>query len=414
MAFLVAFLAFAFVIPAAPVHATLAREGEAGRAPVVLGVDVLLSKRIDLIQGKRVGLITNPSGVDGRLVTTLERFLKDGRFRLTQIYAPEHGLAGVMPNGRSNRNKVDPETGIAIEGLFGKRSAPSQESLARVDVLVFDIQDIGSRTYTYVSTMGKAMQAAKKAGVRFVVLDRPNPLGGVEFEGAIRLPKYQSLIGWGPIPVTHGMTAGELARFYNTEMHIGCDLVVVEMENWRRDMVWEDTGLTWVPTSPGIPHTLNAHLYVATGMVGGSGPNVNEGAGNSMPFELIAAPYIESRELADAMNASGLSGVRFRPIAFRPNRGQFARKMLGGAQILLDDPRSFRPLRTALSFLVNLQRLYPDQLKVKDWRRFGRVWGNDEILRMIRQGLTVDQIEASWAAELDEFGKKRAKYLIYE
>jgi uncharacterized protein YbbC (DUF1343 family) len=318
-----------------------------------------------------------------------------------------------MLNGQSNRRGVDGRTGIPIEGLFGRNSSPSPASLRRIDVLVFDVQDIGSRTYTYVSTLGLAMRAAAKARVPVVVLDRPNPLGGLKSEGPVRVPRYQSLIGWGPIPVTHGMTVGELARFFNAEMGIGCDLTVVPMEGWKRSMTWEDTGLTWIPTSPGIPHERNAHLYVATGMVGGSGANLNEGAGNSMPFELVGAPWLDAEALEREMNAAGLPGVRFRSMAWRPWRGQFANRVVRGVQLLLTDPHAFLPLRTALTLLVTIRRLHPREFQVRDWRRFARVWGNEDVLRAIRRGDDVAAIEASWQRELAEFGAARAKYLIY-
>ncbi len=381
--------------------------------PVRLGVDVLLDQRIDVLAGLRVGLITNASAVDSHLVPTLERFRNDHRFQLAQIFAPEHGLGGAMANGRSDKAGVEASSGIPIEGLFGRNNRPSRKALARIDVLVFDVQDIGSRTYTYVSTLGNAMQAAKEAGVRVVVLDRPNPQGGLVFEGPIRIPKYKSLIGWGPLPVTHGMTVGELARFYNTELNIGCNLTIVPLDGWRRTMTWEDTGLTWVPTSPGIPHERNMHLYVATGMLGGAGTNLNEGAGNSMPFELIGAPWLDGERLAEEVRAADLPGVRFRPLSWLPYRGQYANKTLHGVQLIVDDPHVFRPLRTALTMLVAILKLHPKELTVKDVRKFGRVWGNDEVLREIRRGRSAAEIEAGWAGELAQFGMKRSKYLIY-
>jgi uncharacterized protein YbbC (DUF1343 family) len=378
---------------------------------VTLGVDVLLGQKTALIEGKRLGIVTNSAAVDGNLVTTLERLRGDSRWQVTQLYAPEHGIAGALHNGNSGESGLDPETGLPIEGLFTR--GPSVESLDRVDVVIFDLQDIGSRTYTYVTTLGQVMRACAEFKKPLLVLDRPNPRGGLQFEGPIRLPKYKSLIGWGPLPVTHGMTVGEMAQFYKSELNIACDLTVVPMQGWRRDMVWEDTGLHWIPTSPGIPHPLNAHLYVATGMVGGSGPNVNEGGGMSMPFELIGAPWIEPKAFAAALEAEKLPGLRFRPMTFLPRRGQFANKVTHGVQVLLQDPRELAPLRTALTILVTLKKLHPDQLTVKDRKRFGRVWGNDEVLRLIDEGKSVAEIEATWAGELAAFGQKRAKVLIY-
>lgn len=385
---------------------------------VTLGVEVLLAERADLLAGKRVGLLTNPAAVNRDLQTTLDLLRNDKRVQLVQLYAPEHGLAAATANGTSNKKGVDGRSGVPVEGLFGKRSAPSPESLARIDVLVFDLQDIGSRTYTYVSTLGKVLQACKKAGVTVVVLDRPNPLGGELVEGAIRLPKYKSLIGWGPFPVTHGMTVGEVARFYNSELKIGAKLEVVAMKGWRRSMQWEDTGLVWVPTSPGIPKPLNAHLYVATGMVCGSGPNCNEGGGNAMPFELIGAPWLDGDRLAKALNdtargVDGLQNVRFRPMTWLPWHGQYDGKVVHGVQLHLASARGFRPLRTALIILTTLQREFGDQLKIDSASRFGRIWGNDEILQLVRAGKNWRDIEATWQAEVAAFYKTRAPYLVY-
>lgn len=382
--------------------------------PVMLGIDVLLSERIDLVTSRKIGLITNASAVDGQLVPTLDRLRDDPRVNVVQLYAPEHGLGGALNNGRSDRKGREARTELPIEGLFGRQNRPSPPSLARIDLLVFDIQDIGSRTYTYISTLGNAMQAAKAAGKPIMVLDRPNPLGGLLFEGPIRAPKYKSLIGWGPLPVTHGMTVGEIARFYNEELGIGAELIVVPMKGWKRSMVWADTGLTWVPTSPGIPHELNAHFYVATGMVGGSGTDINEGGGNSMPFELIGAPWIDGHALAAELAKAGLPGVRFRPFTYIPARGQYAKKVVDGVQLILDDARTFLPLRTALTILVAIQKLHPEDLEVKDPQRFGRVWGNDRVLQQIRKGWSALRIEEDWQEELKAFGERRSRHLIYD
>jgi uncharacterized protein YbbC (DUF1343 family) len=312
-----------------------ATTAHATQAGVQLGIDVLLAERIDLVAGKRVGLLTNPAAVDQHLVTTLDRIHADKRIQLRQLYAPEHGLAGATANGTSNRGGTDSRTGVPIQGLFGDHVAPTAQSLARIDVLVFDLQDIGSRTYTYVSSLGKALWACKKAGVHVIVLDRPNPLGGDLMEGPIRVSRYKSLIGWGPFPVTHGLTVGEVAQFYNEELGIHARLTVVPMKGWQRSMMWEDTGLTWVPTSPGIPKPLNAYMYVATGMVCGCGPNCNEGGGNAMPFELIGAPWIESDRFAQALNAAakgveGVENVHFRPMTWLPWHGQYDGKTVHG------------------------------------------------------------------------------------
>ncbi len=385
---------------------------------VVPGIEVLLTDKIALVAGKRLGLLTNPAAVDRQLVSTLDRLRADKRIKLTQLWAPEHGLAAATLNGTSNAPGIEPHTGLPIEGLFGERTAPSDETLQRVDVVLFDLQDIGSRTYTYVSTLGKVMQACAANKVKLLVLDRPNPLGGLLFEGPVREPAHKSLLGWGPFPVTHGMTFGEVARFYNAELKIGCDLEVVQMQGWRRAMIWDDTGLVWVPTSPGIPKPLNAYMYVATGMVCGSGPNCNEGGGNAMPFELIGAPWMDGEKLATAVTTAisgvqGLEHVRIRASSWLPWHGQYKGKITHGIQIHLLQTHGFRPLRLALALLAVLHNEFGSQLKVSSDNRFAMIWGNSRVLKMLRAHTPWLQIEASWQAELVAFAAIRQRHLLY-
>lgn len=421
--FAVLLAAFASSALATPPSATAPEPGapEPGAPPgppapprVILGIDELLSERIELVAGKRVGLITNASGVDGALVPTLDRLARDPRVRLVQLYAPEHGLRGAVRAGTPIPDEVDPTTGLPVEGLWGERRAPSPESLRRIDVLVFDIQDVGSRTYTFTTTLARAMAAAARAKKPFVVLDRPNPLGGLLVEGPIREERFRSGIGWGPVPVSHGMTVGELASFYDEALGLGCELHVVPLKGWRREMVWEDTGLVWVPTSAGIPHALQAHLYIATGMVGGVTRNVNEGVGTTQPFELIGAEFVDGPRLAAALEAAQLPGVRFRALHYTPYYGRFRGRTLPGVQLVLTDARSFRPLRTALTVLTTLERLYPGKVRFRSPRAFGRVWGTLSVRDAIRRGDDAATIEATWAEELAQFARARAKHLRYE
>ncbi len=382
-------------------------------AGVKPGIEVLVEEQLDLVRDKRVGLLTNPSAVDSQLVPTLDRLRKVG-VEVTQLYAPEHGIAAALANGKGGDKGVDPGSGLPVEPVWGAHFSPSKASLERIDVLVFDIQDLGSRTYTFATTLGKLMIAAGAAGKTVIVLDRPNPGGGLLFEGPIIEKKHKSLVGWGPLPVTHGMTLGELARFYQQELNIKVDLKVVPMKGWRRDMVWEDTGLPWVPSSPGIPHELNAHLYVATGMVGGCGANVNEGGGNSMPFELIGAPYIDPQKLADCLRAENLPGVLFRPMSWKPRAGaQFSGKLVHGVQLVLTNPRIFKPLKTALAILHNLYKLFPEEMQIKDVGKFGRVWGTERVLTALKEGVDWRKIEESWQPELALFAVRRQKVLLY-
>ena len=417
---------------------------------VTLGVEVLLAERPALVAGKRVGLIANQASVDGALTPTAVRLSRDPRVnppvRSLTLFAPEHGLWGARRAGKGVADAVDPVTGAPVTSLFGRHKAPTPEALAALDVLVFDLQDIGSRTYTFTTTMGFAMRAAARAHIPFVVLDRPNPLGGLLMEGPLLPDRWRSFVGFGPVPVVHGLTAGELARYYNEVMGLGCDLTVVPLRGWRRDMVWADTGLAWVPTSPGIPHALSASLYVATGMLGGVTKNINEGVGTAMPFEQVGARELGPRDaarLAAVLNAAGLGGVVFRPITYRPRYGRYRKKTLSGVQLLVTDAHALRPLHTNLALWAALTALQPDLIKRRKRGVLGRIWGDvgwfGHLKRYVqgearrrrpgaasagaRPGTVehaaeavkraVNAVEARWTGDLVGFASRRAAYLLY-
>lgn len=392
----------------------LGSSGDFDAPEVTLGVDVLLSGEgghLAQLEGKRVGLVTNPSGVDGDLVQTIDRlWLHDG-VDLVQLWGPEHGLRGDVPAGEQVSDGRDARTGVAVESLYGSRRRPSPESLARVDVVLFDIQDLGSRTYTYVSTLGEVMLACQEAGKPLVVLDRPNPLGGVRFEGPVIPQELRSFVGWGPMPVTHGMTLGEAARFFAAELPIELDLHVVPMDGWRREMVWDDTGLTWVQTSPHVPHALHAYLYVCTGMVGGVTANVNEGVGYTLPFETIAAPFADASRLAAALEGEELPGLRFTPVSYTPYYGRHAGTALNGVRLIVEDPHAMEPLHTALTILCVLERLYPGEVEYRD--DFAQNWGDARVLTLLRAGRKPVQIEHTWTSALTSFAAARERALIY-
>ena len=400
-------LALAAALAACTTHAAESSQ------PVVLGIDQLLNEQIELIQGKRVGLITNPSGVDGALFPSADRLMSDQRFQLVQLYGPEHGIRGDVAAGDTVVDSMDALTGVPVESLYGARKRPSPETLAKLDVLLFDIQDIGSRTYTYVSTLGEAMRAAAEAHKPLIVLDRPNPIGGVVFEGAVIEEQFRSFIGWGPVPVTHGMTCGEIARFYKNELGIDCDLTVVRMHGWKREMAWEDTGLEWTPTSPHIPHELQAHLYVSAGMTAAATMNVSDGVGSTMPFEVIGAEFIDAYDFAAELDKLALPGVRFQPLAYKPFYGKFKDKPMRGVRMVLDDPRKFLPLHTALAFLVTLRRMYPTALQFADETTVAKHWGNVRVREMLAAGKSIDEIESSWSTERELFKVARARCLLY-
>jgi uncharacterized protein YbbC (DUF1343 family) len=383
---------------------------------VELGIDVLLapgSPQIAALTGKRIGLITNPSGVDGRLVPTADRLARDPRLKLVQLYGPEHGIRGEVPAGDPVEDARDPVTGLPVQSLYGRTRRPTPESLAGVDALLFDIQDIGSRTYTYISTLGEAMRACAEHRKPLWVLDRPNPLGGLLTEGPVMPEQWRNFIGWGPMPITHGMTVGEVARFFNATLGIGCDLQVVPMRGWRREMTWADTGLTWTQTSPHIPGVRQAHLYVATGMVAMSTTNLSDGVGTTLPFEIVAAEFIDPPQLAAALDASGLPGVRFQALAVKPFYGGFKDQALRGVRLHLDDPRAFEPLRTALTILATLERLHPGKIAWAEEKIIGRHWGETTLPARISRGDTVPDIQAAWRGDLDVFLAARRAALLY-
>ncbi len=382
-------------------------------APVRLGVDVLLSERIELVEGARVGLVTHPAGVDGELTPTLDRLAADERVNLVQLYGPEHGVRGDIPAGDAVEDARDPRTGIPVESLYGDRRRPSKESLARIDVLLFELQDVGARMYTYISTMGEVMRAAGEAGVRVVVLDRPNPIGGLRFEGPVVEEEWESFISWGPLPMTHGMTMGEIARFWHGELDVKCELDVVRMRGWKREMVWEDTGLEWIQSSPHIPHPVNAHLYLATGAIGESFEGVHCGVGYTTPFEVLAASSLDEHALTEAMNERELGGVHFLPFVGRPLYGAQEGEEVRGVRLVLTDPKTFQPVRTALALLCELHSQLGEDLSVKSERAFAIRWGTLELLRRVREGAEAEELELLWESDAEEFAKARSRHLLY-
>lgn len=383
------------------------------RPPVTLGIDVLLAEGHPALAGKKIGLVTNPSGVNRDLVPTADLLAADRRWKLVHLFGPEHGIRGDVAAGEKVGDGVDPVTGIPVTSLYGKTKAPPKDVLQTLDALVFDIQDVGSRTYTYVSTLGECLVACAAAGRPIVVLDRPNPIGGVLFEGAIRDDKWTSFIGWSPMPVSHGMTFGEIARWMKSKLSIDVDLRVVAMKGWTRTMQWEDTGLHWVPTSPHIPHALQARLYIATGMIGGVTVNVNEGVGYTLPFETIAAEWLDPAAVSAALAKMDVPGVAFRPLAYVPNYGKFAKKPLRGLQLIVTDRDAFRPLRTSLALLTALEKVHPGRVEFENERSLAIHWGNEKIIPMIRAGADVATVEKTFAPGLATFAAEREKALIY-
>jgi uncharacterized protein YbbC (DUF1343 family) len=387
---------------------------------VKTGIDVLIRSDFKILQGKRVGLITNPTGVSGTLRATVDILAKAHGVKLTALFGPEHGVRGDVTAGGHVETFTDSATGVPVYSLYGKTHKPTKEMLENVDVLVYDIQDIGARSYTFINTMAYAMEGAAENGKEFIVLDRPNPLTGKRVEGNILDMKFSSFVGQYPIPYVYGMTCGELATYINDEGllkdHVKCHLTVVKMEGWKRSMNWDDTGLPWVPTSPHIPHAETALYYSVTGILGELN-SINIGVGYTMPFQLIGAPWIDGRKFADAMNAKSLPGYFFRPLSYKPYYGAMKDQALGGVEIYLMDPSKADLVSLQIHAIETLFALYPDHNIFDESRdrndMFDKVMGTDAVRRALIGRTPASAIIAAWKPAMDEFLAKRKQYLLY-
>jgi len=387
------------------------------RPAVKPGIEVLVEKRLDLVRGRKVGLVTNPTGVDSRLRATADILHEHPDVALAALFGPEHGIRGGVVKEDIGDAK-DARTGLPAYSLYGATRRPTEKMLAGLDALLFDVQDIGSRTYTYISTMRLCMEEAAKRKIAFIVLDRPNPLSGVVVDGPVLDPAFGSFVGTAPIPYVHGMTIGELARFFNEELKINCDLTVVPMEGWTRAMTWRETGLDWVPPSPHIPEPDSPWYYPITGILGEL-PFTSIGVGYTMPFKLVGAPWMDAQKAADDFNAQKMPGVVFQPFHFEPFYGRFKGEFCGGVRIVVTEIRDFRPVEVCYRIIASLMRLYPAQCSLRQpgiaekLKMFDKINGTDRIRMMLEEGTPVEKIVAGYRPEVEAFMKKRAKYLIY-
>jgi uncharacterized protein YbbC (DUF1343 family) len=389
----------------------VAARGEPMPAPMVtLGDDVFLRDEWMLLRDRCVGIVTNQAGVTGGLESIVDAVRRNPRICLRALYAPEHGLRGDRPAGAYVPSYVDERSGLPVYSLYGSTRHPSAAMLAGVDVLLVDLQDVGARAYTYISTLAYVMQTARELGKDVWVLDRPNPTGGNVVEGPVLEQRFSSFIGLYPIAMRHGMTIGELAKMFNDRFAIGCSLHVVTMRGYRRTMLWPDTGLGWVATSPNIPEWQSALLYPATGLVDDAG--VNNGANTTKPFAYAGGSKVDGERLADALNARPIPGVHFRPAAWSPLTGFWAGKTLTGVELVVFDPRAFRSVRTAVELLVAMRRVAPGAMAVKA-DGLDRDWGTDTLRRGLEDGLDAEAISARWEAGTGEFLASRARYLLY-
>jgi uncharacterized protein YbbC (DUF1343 family) len=377
-------------------------------APKVLnGIDVLRRQNFAPLAGKRVGLITNQTGIAADGAPTIDLFFKCGACKLVALFSPEHGIRGAVDEKVASG--VDTVTGLPVYSLYGETLRPSPEMLRDIDVLVYDIQDVGVRFYTYETTMAYCMEEAGRAKIPFYLLDRPNPIDGMSVEGPMLDPDKTSFVGYMPLPVRHGMTMGELARYINAEKKIGADLHVVAMEGWRRSFYFSDTGQLWVNPSPNMRSLVEAIFYPGICLL--ESTNVSVGRGTDTPFERIGAPWIEPRRLAAALQAARLPGVDFVPVSFTPASSTFRGQPCGGVNLMLTDRSRFQSVLTGLTLISILRNLYPSQFEID---KCIRLLGNQQALDALKKGILPSEIMRSADAGMRDFLAGRQRALIYE
>ena len=392
------------------------------QARVELGSDMLEVLKFEPLRGKRVGLLTNPSGINSRGVSTIQLLHRAPEVNLVALFGAEHGLDGKASAGKEVRDGTDPVTGLPVFSLYGPGPIrkPTEAMLRHIDILVYDLQDTGARSYTFISSMGMAMNACGKAGVEFMVLDRPNPLGGIRVEGPLFNPRFRSMVGQWPIPYVYGMTCGELARLLNKEGMIEhpCVLYIVPMRGWKRDMVWRDTGLSWKPTSPLVPHAHSPLFQVAMGMVGEIG-GLDLGFGTQMPFELFGSAWLDANKVSRYLNALKLPGLNFRAIKTTIARGRYKGKTIPAVKVDFIDPVR-APLTPVNLYVIEAMRKEQgkDMIRIqneagKNWGLFDKVNGTNATRLDLQVGRSVDNIVESWRHGLEKFQSKRLPYLIY-
>lgn len=386
-------------------------KSEPKKPKIELGVDRLMENP-EILKGKRVGLITNPTGINAERTSIVDLFDQSDDFELTALYGPEHGVRGDAQAGSTVSSYIDDVTGLPVYSLYGATKKLSAEMLQDVDVLVFDIQDVGTRYYTYIYTMAYAMEAAAENDIPFVVLDRPNPQGGLRVDGPVLDPDYSSFIGLYPIPLKHGMTVGELAQLFNTEYQIQADLEVVKMKGWKRSMMYEDTGLPFVMPSPNMPTTDTVNVYPATGLF--EGTNLSEGRGTTKPFQLIGAPYIQAHEYANELNELELPGVAFRAASFTPTFSKHAGKLTHGVEVYVTDPARFESTRTGIAMIQTAHDMYPDDFEFLANDFITKLTGNAYVKDMILEGAPLEDILMKIEDERDAFLPIRKEYLLYK
>ncbi len=369
-----------------------------------------------LVEGQSIGLITNQTGIDPQFRNNLTLFAEHPRVQLAALFSPEHGISGSAQAGIQIASAIGKGRQIPIHSLYGRTRQPTPEMLAGIDTLIYDIQDVGSRFYTYISTLLRSIKAAAANNVGFIVLDRPNPIRGDRVEGNLLQPAFQSFVGEMAIPIRHGMTVGELAQFCKAELGLALgQFNVVPMHGWRRGMWYDQTALPWVPPSPNMPTVETAILYPGTCLI--EGTNLSEGRGTTKPFEWIGAPWIDQERWGDTLNNLCLSGVYFRPINFTPTFSKYADQMCHGVQIHVTDRDQFKPVDVALHLIATVRQNYPDQFEFIENRGryfFDLLAGTDDLRLRLMKRESATEIVQSWETEVTKFNERRRLYLLYD
>lgn len=384
------------------------------------GIEVLKNSNFKLLEGKRVGLITNPTGVDNQLKSTIDILHEAPNVNLVALFGPEHGVRGDVHAGDHVDNSSDPTTGLPVGSLYGKTRKATPDMLKGIDVLVYDIQDIGCRSFTYISTMGLAMEAAAENNIEFVVLDRPNPLGGLKVEGNLAEDGYISFVSQFKIPYLYGLTCGELAQMLNEENMLAkqCKLTVVKMKGWKRKMDYTQTGLQWIPSSPHIPHAHSAFFYPVSGIVGELG-YLSIGVGYTIPFQMFAADWIKAEEFASALNNLHLPGVHFRPMHLKPFYSVGVGTQMQGVQVHLTDYQKANLSEIQFYVMQVIAQLYPDKAvfanaNEKRFDMFDKVSGSNQIRLLFAKNNRFEDMQAYWNKDVEAFKKLSKKYYLYK
>lgn len=391
-----------------------------GAQNIMTGIEVLKESNFEILKGKRVGLITNPTGIDNGVRSTIDILFEAKDVNLVALFGPEHGVRGDVHAGDTVKNMNDPKTGLPVYSLYGKTRKATPEMLKGIDVLVYDIQDIGSRSFTYISTMGFAMQSAAENNIEFVVLDRPNPLGGLKVEGNLAEDGFISFVSQFKIPYLYGLTCGELAILLNEENMLGvkCNLKVVPLKGWTRDMTFDKTGLQWVSSSPHIPQAHTSFFYPISGILGELG-YVSIGVGYTIPFELFAAEWIDADALANNLNSLNLPGLYFRPTHFKPFYSVGVGKNFQGVQVHILDYNSARLSEVQFYVMQAIAELWPDRAVFKNanqdrFRMFDLVSGSNYIRETFSKRNRFEDIKDYWYKDVESFKKLSSKYYLYK